>query len=549
MSPRTLIVLLALSLMPVSPVAAGENTGLPPGMDAYAEDMREQWSIPGIAVAVIRKDGEPIVKTYGLRQWDRPEKVDPDTMFGIASITKTFVAAGIAKLVDSKTLDWDDPVVKHLPEFRTKDSAVTAAVTVRDLLSHRSGIETHGDWLEEVPGLSEAELVARLSHVGQSVPFRARPQYNNYGFVVLAQIIERVSGMPWGAYLTREIWHPLGMKNTFAHADAFVPAENVLPSGDGWSDTIRRGLDAVPADINVAAPHVRWEKAFDGKIVYDRRELENTTAHFHKTAIDPSQAVFSSLNDMARWARFLLRADDSPVLSAKSVRALRQMNSIRGNGDWAVNGERDTLRGIGYGLGMEIYRYRGRTLFGHAGDELGYSSKMVMDTDRGVGVVVLVNNLTRTFTSVDAIAQFMLDHLYGAPVTNWSARALDSSFQDHTAMMKEVAAVQAQRPPGQLTASLSDYAGRYTDPFAGELRIEKRGKHLIATTGPSYEIELKHWGADTFHGTVISPLRLQAFLTFSMDASGKPSALSLRYLEIPEIDLSFRRDTGGRDDK
>ncbi len=546
---RTFLVLTALSFMPVSPAEAAESAGLPPGMDAYAEEMREQWSIPGIAVAVISKDGEPVVKTYGLKQWDRSEKIDADTMFGIASITKTFVAAGIAKLVDSKKLDWDDPVIKHLPEFRTKDAAVTEGVTVRDLLSHRSGIEAHGDWLEEAPGLSEAGLVERLAHVGQSVPFRARPEYNNYGFVVLAQIIERVSGVPWGAYLTQEIWQPLGMKNTFAHADAFIPAKNVLPSGDGWSDKVPRGLDAVPAGVNVAAPHVRWEKAFEGKIVYDRRELDNTTAHFHKTAIDPSQAIFSSLNDMARWGRFLLRADDGPVLSARSVRALRQMNSVRGNGDWAVNGERDTLRGIGYGLGMEIYRYRGRNLFGHAGDELGYSSKMVMDTASGVGVVVLINNLTRTFTSVDAITQYMLDHLYGAPVTNWSARYLEAGFQEHEAMMKEVAAVQAERPSGQLSAPLSAYVGQYTDAFAGELRIEKRGKRLIATTGPSYEIELDHWGADTFHGTVISPLRLQTFVTFKMGAAGKPSALSLRYLEIPEIDLTFTRDVSGQSGK
>lgn len=549
MTLRPFLALLALAFMPISPAAAEGNTAFPPEMDAYAAEMREQWSIPGIAVAIIGMDGEPIIKTYGQRQWDRPEKIDGDTMFGIASITKTFIAGGIAKLVDSKKLDWDDPVVKHLPEFRTEDPAVTASVTVRDLLSHRSGIETRGDWLEEIPGLSEAGLVERLVHVGQSVPFRARPQYNNYGFVILAQIIERISGMPWGAYLTREIWHPLGMKNTFAHADAFVPAKNVLPSGDGWSDTIPRGLGAVPARVNVAAPHVRWEKAFAGKIVYDRRELDNTTAHFHKTAIDPSQAVFSSLNDMARWARFLLRADDNAVLSARSVRALRQMNSIRGNGDWAVNGERDTLRGIGYGLGMEIYRYRGRNLFGHAGDELGYSAKILMDTDKGVGVVILVNNLTRTFTSVDAIAQYMLDHLYGTPVTNWSARFLESGFRDHAKMMDQMAAVLAERPSGSLSAPLSEYAGRYTAPFAGTLRIEQRGKRLIATTGPSYEIELTHWGQNTFHGTVISPLRLQTFVTFKMDNAGKPSALSLRYLEIPEIDLSFNREAGDRGDK
>ncbi len=524
------------------PAHAETARPLPPGLDAYVEKMRTDWSIPGVAIAIVPQDGPPIIKTYGQRQWNRAQKITPTTMFGIASVTKTFVAAGIAKLVDAGKLDWDDPVVRHLPEFRTADPYVSANVTIRDLLSHRSGINAHGDWLEEIPGLSEAGLVTRLAHVGQSTPFRSKPEYNNYGFVVLAQIIERKTGMAWGRYLTEQIWRPLGMTSTYAHADNFVPARNVLPSGDGWSDSIPSGQDAVSASVDVASPHVQWEAYYKGQIVYDARELANRTAHFHRTAIDPAQSVFSSVQDMARWSQLLMRADDGPVLSAKAIRALRQLNSINGSGDWVVNGERPKFRQIGYGLGMEMYRYRGHMLFGHSGGELGFGSQMVVDPEAKVAIVVLFNNLTRTFVANDAIVQYLLDDLYGLPPTDWSTQLLDKGRDEHREYQQMFAAMDAERPKGApLSAPLGNYVGRYSDAFAGNINIVRRGDRLIATTGPSYEIELTHWGKDVFRGVVVSPLRLAAFVQFDMGEGQRPSALSLQYVEIPEISLRFTR--------
>lgn len=531
-----------------APAVAAPARPLPPGLDAYVARMQQQWTIPGVAIAVIPMDGAPIIRTYGQRQWDRPQKITSDTMFGIASITKTFVAAAIATLVDAGKLDWDDPIIRHMPEFRTADPMVTANVTIRDLLSHRSGIATYGDWLEEVPGLSEADLVKRLAYAGQGSPFRARPEYNDYGFVILAQLIERKTGMPWGAYLTEKIWRPLGMTSTFAHADDFVPARNIMPSGDGWSDTIPTGQDAVPASVNVATPHVQWEAYYGGKIVYDPRELKNRAAHFHRTAIDPAQAVFSTISDMARWARLLMQAKDGPILSAKAILALRQLNSIDGDGNWLVNGEKPNLRHIGYGLGMEMYRYGGHMLFGHSGGELGYGSQLIVDPETGVAIVVLFNNLTRTFVANKAIVQYILDDLYGLPPTDWSTKFLEKGLGEHLEYQQMFAGLDAEnRKSGPLSAPLDAYVGRYTDPFAGEVRIVRRGEKLIATTGPTYEIELTHWGDDSFRGVVVSPLRLSGFFKFDMNAAKRPTGLSIQYVEIPETRLHLTRvpDGGG----
>lgn len=536
----------ALIILIASPVHAAPSA--PSDFDAYVGRVRDDWSIPGVAVAVVPAEGAADIRTYGRRQWDRSEKIDEQTMFGIASVTKTFIAAGVARLVDEGKVEWDAPVVRYLPEFETADALVSREVTLRDLLSHRSGIATQGDWLEEAPGLTEAELVSRLRYAGQTVPFRARPRYNNYGFVVLARVIERVSGKSWGDYLRDTIWRPLQMNHTHARAEDFVPAANILPTGDGWLDDVPRGLAAVPGTVNVAAPHLLWEAAFEGKIVYDARELKNSTAHFHRTAIDPSQSVFSSIGDMSIWARFLMRAEDGPVLSAKSIMALRQLNSISGSGNWMINQQQpDRLKAVGYGLGMQMFRYRDHALFGHDGSELGYGARMVIDPVKGFAVLVLVNNQTRTFTATDAIAQPILDHLYGFEASDWSSVLLDEARQNHKMYLDQMAQLERGLPKGEaMPLPLAAYTGTYRDPYAGEVQVVQRGKRLIATTGRSYEIELTHWSGNRFRGVVVSPLRLATFVQFDVRAGEtRPSGLSLDYVEIPETSLSFVRDKQG----
>lgn len=541
------LALCAVLAVPAS-APASERPALPPDFAETVGRAMADWSIPGIAVAVVQPGRDPTLVAYGVRQWNREPPVTPQTLFGIASITKTFVAGGIALLAQRGALDFDDPVAKHLPEFRVADPWISRELTLRDLLAHRSGIASHGDFLEEVPGLSEEELVARLAHHGQSMPLRAGAQYSSYGYVVLARVIERVAGQPWERFLREQLWGPLGMRHARARSDEFVPAANVLPSGDGWSDRVPTGLDAVAADTDVAAPHVQWEAFYRGTIVYDRRELANRTVHFHRTAIDPGQSAFASVEDMARWAQLLLQHEGAGgVLDPQTVRAMRRLTSVR-RGDWPLNwaeiaaDPHGGLRQVGFGLGLEIYSYRGRSLFGHSGGELGYASLMVLDPDTGLGVVVLANNLTRTFGAAHALVQMLLDWHYGLAPIDWSRHYLERGAREHAENLGQLAELRKARPAGtRPSLPLAAYAGEYASPLGGHLRIEVRGGRLVATTGPSYEIELEHWAHEVFAGTVVSPLRLGVFVSFEVDRLGAVPALRLEYLEIPETNLRFER--------
>lgn len=498
--------------------------------------LRADWSIPGVAVAVVEGDATPFIGTYGVRERGGTAPVTENTLFGIASITKVLVTGGLAVLVDAGKLDWDDRIVEHLPEFRLADPYVTANVTVRDLLVHRSGMASYGDWLEEIPGLSERTALERMAYLDQSMPFRYATEYSSYSFIVLAEVIRRVSGKPWGEFLDQAVWSPLGMQHTYAHADEFIAAANVLPTGDGWSETIRMGQAAVPAGLDVASPHVKWEAFIDPELVFEQRELEFDVSHFHRTAIDPGQGAFTSITDLARWARVLLNDGSSggvTLLAPETVREMRRLQGAAGNGAWPLDGRSacgstdSDLREVGVALGLFVFDYCGHVLYGHSGGELGYDSLMVIDPREDFAVIAFVNN-TRSWGAVHAIVQTVLDWRYGYPDRSWPAQYREQAIAD----AQEAFAWMSRQAEAQPAVALDEgeanqYTGSYRNPFAGALEVRRRDASLVATTGESYVLELTPLGDDSFRAIPAGPIRYWLSIEFARDGAGAVSGLSV----------------------
>ena len=508
----------------------------------------QDWSLPGVAVAVVQAGGGTTLKTYGKRQWDRELPLTERSMFGIASVTKTFVAAGVALLEQDGKLDYDDPVIRHLPEFRVQDPWVTAHVTIRDLLAHRSGIASHGDFFEELPDLDENAAVRMLASYGQSMPFRAGAQYSSYTYIVLDRIIERLSGKPWGQFLRERLWQPLGMRDTYAHAFEFVPPQNVLPTGDGWLGSMPTGLAAVGPEVDVAAPHVRWEAFFGGKAFYDRRELENGTVHFHRTVIDSGQGVFSSIRDMAAWASLLLAGGDERTLQPGTLRDMLQLTSLEAR-DWpfdvpAQAQARERVRDVGFGLGIAIYHRGQRVLFGHSGSELGYLSWMLVDPRAGLAVVILTNNFAYARGSVPALMETVLDWHYDQPKYDWSSHYKEASCRNYAESRAGLDRITKPMPGDRSGAPAVDaLVGEYHSPLTGMLRIEARGSGLVATTGRSYEIELQHLRRNAYFGHVVSPMRIPMLVTFDLDTAGRATGLHLERAGDSDERLDYARQT------
>src|SRR5512135_2837489 len=194
---------------PARPAAASPLAGL----DAYLTQALRAWEVPGLALAIVKDDSVVYARGFGVRELGKPEPVDANTVFLAASTTKAFTAALVAMLVDSGRVRWDAPVTGYLPGFQLYDPYVTRELTVRDLLSHRSGLG-RADALWYGTTLSREEILRRLRFERPSWSLRAQYGYNNNMFIAAGQVIAAVTGRPWDDVVRERIFQPLGMTRT-----------------------------------------------------------------------------------------------------------------------------------------------------------------------------------------------------------------------------------------------------------------------------------------------------------------------------------------------
>src|SRR5918993_1303981 len=180
------------------------------GFDDYVNQALKDWEVPGLAVAVVKDDRIVFAKGYGVRELGKPAPVNERTLFAIGSSSKAFTAASVAMLVDEGKVKWDDPVTKYLPGFELYDPYVTRELTVRDLLSHRSGLE-RGDLLWYGTEYDRDEILRRARHIRPSWSLRSRFGYQNLMYLAAGQLVARVGGKSWDEFVRQRIFSPLGM--------------------------------------------------------------------------------------------------------------------------------------------------------------------------------------------------------------------------------------------------------------------------------------------------------------------------------------------------
>src|SRR5499433_4262782 len=210
---KNLLCLLAFFLILLASAQGLAQTEPPPDLDAYVARALKEFDVPGLAVAVVKDGKVALVKGYGVRKLGEPAPVDEQTLFGIASNTKAFTAAALAILVDEGKISWDDPVTRHLPSFQLYDPYVTREMTIRDLLTHRSGLGLGaGDLLFWPPSdYSREEIIRRFRYVKPASSFRSRYAYDNVLYMIAGQIIPAVTGKSWDDFIKERIFSPLGM--------------------------------------------------------------------------------------------------------------------------------------------------------------------------------------------------------------------------------------------------------------------------------------------------------------------------------------------------
>ena len=352
--------------------------------DRYVVQAARDWRVPGLAIAVVQGDSVVLAKGYGVLDLTKPAPVTEHTRFAIGSTTKAMTSAALGMLVDEGKLRWDDRVIDHLPEFRLYDPYATRELTVRDLLTHRSGLPGT-DLLWVRADLTLAEMMRRLRFVQPASSFRSQWDYQNVVYAIGGAVIAKVSGMAWEDFIRARIFAPLGMTE---------------------SEPLVAGIESRP---NVAVPHAQI-----GDTV--RRVPIRTT-----DPVAPAGSVWSSVSDMAKWMRFILdsgRVGTRRLLTPATFSEL-VTPQIRASAATypALTLARPHI--FSYALGWFVQDYRGETVWMHTGSINGMTALVGLLPDRRVGVFVLAN---LDHAEVRHALMYKVFDLYaGNPERDWSA--------------------------------------------------------------------------------------------------------------------------------
>lgn len=178
------------------------------GLAEYIEQSMPDWELPGLAVAVVYRDEVIFARGFGVKELGRDDPIDAETLFQIGSVSKSFAAGAIGALVDDGLVQWDDPIVTHLPWFRVQDPWITRSMTIRDILSHRSGMP--GDAYPVLAVMDAREAAERLRLPDNQAPLRQGYRYSNQGYGVAGLVVEAATGMTWSEWVRQRNLHAAG---------------------------------------------------------------------------------------------------------------------------------------------------------------------------------------------------------------------------------------------------------------------------------------------------------------------------------------------------
>jgi len=458
------------------------------GFDAYIREAMKDWSVPGLAIAVVHKGTVVYSNAYGVKRITKPDPVDTHTLFANASTTKAFTAMAMAMLVDEGKVKWDEPVVTYYPAFRLKDPYVTAEVTVRDLLTHRTGVVPTNSWVLDI---DKETYIHNLRYAPRRSSTRSQFEYNNDMFVVAGEVIRAVSGKTWDQFVAERILVPLAMSETKMFTSALRDSKNaVLPHAV---------LHGVVTEIS---------------------------APVYVDDADAAGSMNSNVTDMARWLQFLLdsaRVDGKRLVQPKSFAELFRPQMLLSEPGYPAATQAGSHFFV-YGLGWFLQDYKGHMLAMHTGSLDGLCAIVGLLPEENLGVVV--------FENVDhaelrhALMYSVCDRFLGSANKDWSKDLLQlytaqKAKADSTKKERESKRVLGTQP----TVPLEKYAGTYKNEIYGPITVENGSAALTVRFKAQDRLtfDLTHWQHDVFKGTSRDAQHQEVMIQFRIDVDGTPN--------------------------
>ncbi|MEZ0342089.1 serine hydrolase [Mycobacterium sp. pV006] len=449
------------ALVPAMPLPDDAVADAVSRLDGMIDDLMTKSGLPGMAVAVVHAGETVYSKGFGVKNTelgdDASNRVDPDTVFQVASLSKPLGATVVAHQVGEGVIGWDTPLVDHLPWFSLADRAVTQMVTVGDMYAHRSGLPDHaGDLLEDL-GYDRRLVLEKLREYPLE-PFRTSYAYTNFGLTAGAEAVAAAAGARWEDLSQKVLYEPLGMSSTSSRFDDFVVRPN-------------RAVGHLHVDGDYRPDQVRDPQAEA-----------------------PAGGVSSSVNDLARWLMMMLADGEYRGAQIVDPAALHAALTPQSVSDRASDpAARSGFYGYGFNVGTTS---AARQQFSHSGAfELGAGANFLILPSADVAIVALTN-ATPSGVPETLTAQFADLVQFGEIRQDWW-ELYHQAFVD---MEKPVGSLVGAAPPAQPTppAPLATYVGQYSNSFWGPARVRETDDRLELAIGPKFVVPLKHWDGDVF---------------------------------------------------
>ncbi len=482
-------------------------------VDSVVEKAMKTFDVPGIAVAIIKDDQIIHEKGYGVRSLNTKLPVDKNTLFGIASNSKAFTTASLGILVDEGKLNWDDKVVDYIPEFRLYNPYVTQDFTIRDLLTHRSGLGLGAGDLMFFPDSTDFtinDVIHNLRYLKQTSPFRSKFDYDNLLYMVAGEVVKRVSGISWEDFVEQRIMKPLGMNNSAASFNRLKDKSNII---DGHA--------VVEGKVQVVGRHI----PING---------ENSAG-----------GIYSSIDDLSKWIIMHLENGkygkdfEKTLLSEKVHREIWSPQTIL-----PLNRKVDKYNSHFrcYGLGFFLSDVNGYKEVAHSGGLEGMVTLITMIPELKLGIIVLTNQ--QAGGAMVAITNTIKDIYFNIERTDWIGIYKDKAKRNEENAKKITDEIwnNINSKKGELSQNeLKKFVGIYKDNWLGKIKISVKNNRLFFQSfrSPKLNGEMFYYKGSTFVVKwTYRSFDANAFVNFKLNFEGIPDRIKMKAIS-PLTDFSY----------
>ena len=505
-------VLTLLVSRPVARAQAPDVANRLNGLDSYVEQALKDWNTPGIGVGVVVNDKLVFAKGYGYRDYEKKLPFTPTTLFQIASNTKLFTAVAAGMLIEEGKLTWDKPIRESVPTIEFYNDQLNNNVTLRDMLSHRTGVTRH-DLIWFKSPFTRKELSEKLKYLEPQEPMRETFLYNNLMFSAVGSVIELKSGKTWEDFVRERILTSLDM-----NATTYTISEMLNHPDHG----------------------VPFREKRDSFELYKIPYYEDTEG------VAPAGAIISNIEEMSHWVIALMndgKYQGKQVLSPNVLKATMQPAIGLPNTMGEALGYWELLN-TDYGMGREIASYRGRLLTFHGGDLPGFHSQVSFMPNEKIGVIVFVIG-DHSAPLYNVVSYNVYERLLGMDQTPWSQRFLQLRLANKKAGTEARAKAGADRVPNTKPShALADYVGDYENPAYGILKIGLKEDQLQFNFH-EFQFPMSHFHYDRFD-TPDDEMYGKFSVNFETNPQGD---IGKAMMSLDEAEVAFTRKPAALDSK